>query len=131
RGLVEDWQGALEGNPAVARQLLKKLLVGPIKVTPLEQRGSFRYEAEGTFSRLLRGIIGGPDPGTLTQVGEGQFPASYQQALRGELKALAASIRAARAQAEPVSVEPVILAEALDPEPLAVGQADGSRGPTS
>jgi len=108
RALVEDWQGALDGTPAVARQILRKLLVSPIKVTPLAE-GGFRYEAEGSYSRLISGIIGGADPGTLTWVRQEDVIESRKQDLRQELKALAAA------------QEPA----------LALRGADGSRGPTS
>jgi site-specific DNA recombinase len=108
RALVEDWQGALDGTPTVARQILRKLLVSPIKVTPLAE-GGFKYEAEGSYSRLISGIIGGADPGSLTWVHEADVAASRKQDLSQELKALAAA------------QQPV----------LALREADGSGGPTS
>jgi hypothetical protein len=67
--LLSDWQGALEGSPVVGRQILKKLLVGPILVTswmdPETKQVAHSYEAEGTYGRAIsrhaRGRLG-PDP---------------------------------------------------------------------
>jgi len=57
QALLGSWQEALEGDPAVGRQVLRKLLVGPIVVTP-EPDGTVGYRAEGSFSRLLVGTLG-------------------------------------------------------------------------
>jgi hypothetical protein len=51
----------LEQAPQIARQILRKLLVSDIVVTPgqdAEGRRWFEYEAQGTFRRIWSGTIG-------------------------------------------------------------------------
>jgi hypothetical protein len=58
--LLEDWQGALESAPQIARQILRKLLTSDIVVTPGQDASGawFDYEAQGTFRRIWSGTIG-------------------------------------------------------------------------
>ena len=58
--LLEDWQGALKAAPQIARQILRKLLVTDITVTPGENAAGrwFKYEAQGTFRRIWAGTMG-------------------------------------------------------------------------
>ncbi len=58
---VAEWQKSLENTPVVGRQILRKLLTSPITVKPMAD-GSFEYTAEGNYSRLIQGVIGGPEP---------------------------------------------------------------------
>lgn len=46
-----DWTGVLQQHPAQARQILKKLLVGPLRFTP--RRGFYEFEGEVSFDKLL------------------------------------------------------------------------------
>jgi DNA invertase Pin-like site-specific DNA recombinase len=59
--LLEDWQGALEAVPQIARQILRKLLASDIVVTPRQDAYGgrwFEFRAEGTFRRIVYGVIG-------------------------------------------------------------------------
>ncbi len=59
--LLEDWQGALEAAPQIARQILRKLLASDIVVTPKQDAYGgrwFEFKAEGTFRRIVYGVIG-------------------------------------------------------------------------
>lgn len=52
---VSDWQGVLQRNPAQARQILKKLLVGSLVLTPKADGDERWFEFEGTasFAKLV------------------------------------------------------------------------------
>src|SRR5260370_21588564 len=59
--LVEDWQGDHEAAPQTARQILRKLLASDIVVTPRQDAYGgrwFEFRAEGTFRRIVYGVIG-------------------------------------------------------------------------
>jgi hypothetical protein len=114
--LLEGWQAALSGSPLVARQILRKLLVSPITVWP-EEDGSFRYDALGSYARVIVGTIGGRTgvdsdglhhgPLTIRRIG-----VARPDDLAVELKALAVAQQPAQA-------------------PGAEGRPDRSRGRTS
>jgi len=88
--LLGDWQGALAGAPAVGRQILKKLLVGPIGVTSLfdneTRQWNHSYWAEGTYGKAIWGALGTGWNAFMPTDGNGQDD------LRAELKALAAAL---------------------------------------
>jgi site-specific DNA recombinase len=46
-----EWASVLQRHPAQARQVLKKLLVGPLKFTP--QKGFYTFEGEVSFAKML------------------------------------------------------------------------------
>jgi len=59
--LLVDWQEALEAAPQIARQILRKLLVTDITVTPGRNAAGerwFEFEAKGSFKRSLMGVLG-------------------------------------------------------------------------
>jgi hypothetical protein len=58
---LNDWQGLLERQPIQARQLLRKLLVGPLRYTPRRDEAGGYYDFAGTasFGRLLSGTTAG------------------------------------------------------------------------
>jgi hypothetical protein len=60
RGWLRDWQGLLEGEPAQARQVLRKLLVGRLVWTPTRDAAGVRYAytASVSYDRVLAGIVG-------------------------------------------------------------------------
>jgi len=58
--LLSDWQAALADSPVVARQILRKLLVGPIVISE-EPDGGFGYKAQGTYTRVIAGCFGGAE----------------------------------------------------------------------
>lgn len=60
RGSLEDWRGILEGNPVQARQILRKLLIGRLTLSPTVREDGRYYEIAGqvSYGRLLTGIIG-------------------------------------------------------------------------
>lgn len=60
RGSLEDWRGILEGNPVPARQILRKLLIGRLTLSPTVREDGRYYEIAGqvSYGRLLTGIIG-------------------------------------------------------------------------
>jgi site-specific DNA recombinase len=55
--LLADWRGCLTADPVVGRQVLRKLLVGPLTVTPRPE-GGFAWTGTATFSRAMGGILG-------------------------------------------------------------------------
>src|SRR6266851_1024562 len=103
--LLGDWRAALMGEPVVARQILRKLLVGPIVVTPVENGPGVWYSAQGTYRRFIGGTIGAddsnPDHHSIT-------------------------VRRVMPRPDDLGQELVALAKAQRP-----GQSGGSRGPTS
>jgi len=94
--LLANWQDALAGSPIVARQILRKLLVSPITVTP-ESDGSFSYEALGSYARVIVGTIGGEAPRSLTIKRGGM---ERPDDLAAELKALAGAQQPAQGYSE-------------------------------
>jgi DNA invertase Pin-like site-specific DNA recombinase len=83
--LLSDWQAALQGAPVVARQILRKLLVGSIVVTP-QPDGSFAYEAQGTYTRAIAGCLGGKGEGERVMMRSMHVEA--EDDLQAELRAL-------------------------------------------
>jgi hypothetical protein len=51
---MQDWRGVLRRQPVHARQILKKLLVGPLKFTP--KGDHYEFEGEASFSKFLAGF---------------------------------------------------------------------------
>jgi site-specific DNA recombinase len=54
--LLTDWRAALEGTPVLARQILRKVVVGPITVSARE--GRFGWLLHGAFGQIISGGIG-------------------------------------------------------------------------
>ena len=55
-----DWQRVLSGQPVLGRQILRKLLVGRLQLTPdhgAEGR-CYRWTGQASYGRLLAGLIG-------------------------------------------------------------------------
>ena len=52
---VTDWRGLLRSHVPQARQLLRKLLAGPVRFAPV--KGGHRFEARITLGRISFGII--------------------------------------------------------------------------
>ena len=57
---LADWQGLLRSAPIQGRQIIRKLLVGRLTVTPQTHEGGRYYEfsGEATLGRLLAGVFG-------------------------------------------------------------------------
>jgi DNA invertase Pin-like site-specific DNA recombinase len=87
QAMLADWRGALTGAPVIARQILRKLLVGPITVEP-QADGSIWYHALGSYARVITGTLGGDDPSAVTIKRMG---VKRDDQLGAELKALAAN----------------------------------------
>lgn len=56
QGYLADWQGLLRGNVQQAQQILRRLVVGRLKMIP-EERGFYRFEGTGTVKPLLSGAV--------------------------------------------------------------------------
>src|SRR5262245_4841954 len=56
RTVWKDWQGTLDAEPVVARQLLRKVLVGPIGVLP-KGLGFWEFLGTSRFDALLHGKL--------------------------------------------------------------------------
>jgi hypothetical protein len=99
--LLADWQGALQGAPEVGRQILKKLLVGPILVRSLTDpetgKVAHSYEAEGTDGRAITGVLGVNWNPLSDRAEHGQAD------LRAELKALVEALPTPVGSAGPTS----------------------------
>src|SRR5262249_27273696 len=75
-GWLEDWQELLEGEPAPARQLLRKLFVGRLVWTPRADAtgGWYDYAVDTSYGRLLAGVGGVKGmvpPGWIEHPGQG------------------------------------------------------------
>jgi hypothetical protein len=56
RRLVE-WQGFLSRQPEIARQILRKLLVGRLVLTPNAEMRTYAVQGRASYGRLLEGIV--------------------------------------------------------------------------
>ena len=52
-----EWHGLLGRQPDVARQILRKLLVGRLVLTPDAEARTYAVQGRATYGRLLDGII--------------------------------------------------------------------------
>jgi DNA invertase Pin-like site-specific DNA recombinase len=57
RARLTEWHGFLGRQPEVARQILRKLLVGRLVLTPDENTRTYTVQGRATYGRLLEGII--------------------------------------------------------------------------
>ena len=59
RSLVEDWRGLLVQDVASGREVLRTLLVGPLRFTPVvdERRRGYTFEGAIALDRLVSGIV--------------------------------------------------------------------------
>ena len=67
RDKLSDWRGLLTRNVESGREVLKTLLVGPLRFTPLVDQGRHAYRFTGVIAldRLVAGVI---ELKTLTRV---------------------------------------------------------------
>jgi site-specific DNA recombinase len=58
--LLGEWQGLLRGEPVQARQILRKLIAGRLRMVPeIRPDGRFyRWTGQASYGRLLAGLIG-------------------------------------------------------------------------
>ena len=87
--LRDDWSKALSGAPAIARQVLRKLLLSPI-VVKAQPDGSWFYAAAGSFDRIMHG--------TITADGSEAFMVGARRGDEGLTRELAELVRAWEAQ---------------------------------
>ena len=57
RELAKHWRDVLAGEPAHARPILTKLLVGRVSFTPLEDPRRWELRGRGTISGLFRSVL--------------------------------------------------------------------------
>lgn len=59
RARLSDWRSLLRRQPIQGRQILRKLLVGRLTLTPGEVDGRrvYEYQGEATLGRLLTGAF--------------------------------------------------------------------------
>jgi hypothetical protein len=57
RARLSDWQGRLSRQPDVARQILRKLLVGRLVLTPDAKARTYAVSGRATYGRILEGIV--------------------------------------------------------------------------
>ncbi len=55
-GYVRDWQGLLLGHVGQAQQVLRRLIIGRLVLTP-EKAGYYRFAGKGTVKPLLGSVI--------------------------------------------------------------------------
>jgi len=96
-GILNDWQAALDGEPVLGRQVLRKLLVMSILVRPAAD-GGVVWATAGTFGHII-GQIGGEEPAVATRLQAGATPAD----LSAELKALVEAVGQSEATGGPTS----------------------------
>ena len=62
RERLSDWCGLASRSVEQSRQILRKLLVGPLVCTPIQREGETRLQFEGDLSlgRLIGGVIALP-----------------------------------------------------------------------
>jgi hypothetical protein len=60
RAKLADWQGLLQRHVPQARQILKKLLAGPIQFSPVREAGQryYTFRAPIGLDRLIAGTVG-------------------------------------------------------------------------
>ena len=52
---VADWRGVLHRGPAMARQILRKILPGKLELSPLEV-GGVAFKGEAAWASLFAGL---------------------------------------------------------------------------
>ena len=57
RTRLTEWHGFLGRQPEVARQILRKLLVGRLVLTPDAEAHTYTVQGRATYGRLLEGIL--------------------------------------------------------------------------
>jgi hypothetical protein len=57
RARLTEWHGFLGRQPEVARQILRKLLVGRLVLHPDENARTYTVQGRASYGRLLEGII--------------------------------------------------------------------------
>jgi hypothetical protein len=59
RRILQDWRGLLTRQVAEGRQLLRALLVGPIRFTPIDEaeRRGYRFEGVASISGMFSGMV--------------------------------------------------------------------------
>ena len=59
--MLGEWQALLRGEPVRARQILRKLITGRLRMVPeIRPDGRFyRWTGQASYGRLLAGLIGG------------------------------------------------------------------------
>jgi site-specific DNA recombinase len=57
RARLMEWDGFLRRQPEIARQILRKLLVGRLVLTPDPAARTYTVQGRATYGRLLEGII--------------------------------------------------------------------------
>ncbi|CAN5873292.1 hypothetical protein BH24ACI5_BH24ACI5_26480 [soil metagenome] len=59
RAKLDDWRGLLRRNVAEGRAVLRSLLVGPLRFTPIveERRRGYAFEGTIALDRLLAGVV--------------------------------------------------------------------------
>ena len=62
RSRLEDWRGLLTGNVKDGRELLRRVLVGPLRFTP--EKPGYRFEGIAAVGRMLDGVVALPTFGT-------------------------------------------------------------------
>ena len=50
------WRGILRGNPVRARQILRKLIVGPIVMEPLPELHGYNWKGQLNGGAVLEGV---------------------------------------------------------------------------
>ena len=55
---VNDWRSLLTKHVQDGRQLLREVLAGPLRFTPVER--TYQFEGEASIGRLLAGMAGLP-----------------------------------------------------------------------
>jgi hypothetical protein len=55
-----DWRGLLRANVQQARQVLRKLMVGRLAVTPNQDRTEFKITGTGLLEPLIEHALGVP-----------------------------------------------------------------------
>ena len=68
---LADWQGLLRSAPVQGRQILRKVLVGRLTLTPRTEGTEryYEYAGEATLGRLLGGMIGSRATAMVTPAG--------------------------------------------------------------
>jgi hypothetical protein len=92
-----SWQGALDEDPVLARQLLKKILATPIYVRPTGRR-QWTYVGIGRYDRLLNGNVAPGFTSTLAVQ-----PRNRTEALTMFLMSVGVSLDAADRAAAPIA----------------------------
>ena len=63
RARLTEWRGLLTRQPAIAQQVLRKLVVGRLTLVPNAEDGRYTFTGQAAYDALLAGVVSVVPPG--------------------------------------------------------------------